>query len=249
MPETYLSVIVPAFNEEKRIGATIFDIDKHLSRQKYSYEIIVASDGSTDKTVDVVKKYKQLIKNLEVIDNLENKGKGMVVRQGMLAGKGKYRVFMDADNSASIKHFDNMEHLFKNEYDIVIGTRDKRDSKEARQEQGQPFFRRIPDWASSILTWILVAPGAWDTQCGFKGFSEKAVNDIFPRLKIPRWGFDVEILCLARRLGYKVGIIPIHWKNDRISHVTLGGYLNTLMELFLIKWNVLKDRYGIKEKK
>lgn len=248
MLDTYLSVIIPALNEEKRIGATIFDVDKYLSRQKYGYEIIVVSDGSTDKTVDVVKKYKQLVKNLEVIDNLENRGKGAAVRQGMLGAKGKYRIFMDADNSASIQHFEKMEHLFENGYHIVVGTRDKRDSKEAKQEPAQSFFRRIPGEASNILTQIIAFQGMRDTQCGFKGFSEKAANDIFPRLRIARWGFDIEVLCLARRLGHKLGIIPVHWKNDRISHVSLGGYISTLIEIFLIRWNLLKDRYNIKEK-
>jgi len=100
--EIYLSIVIPAYNEEKRIGATLLAIDKYMEKQKYAYEILVVSDGSTDKTVDVVQKYKQLVKNLEVIDNLENKGKGAVVRQGMLAARGKYRIFMDADNSTSV---------------------------------------------------------------------------------------------------------------------------------------------------
>jgi len=111
--EIYLSVVIPAYNEEKRIGATLLAVDKYLSLQKYNYEILVVSDGSGDKTVDVVQKYKQLVKNLEVIDNLDNRGKGAVVRQGLLAARGKYRIFTDADNSTSVDHVEKMWPLFK----------------------------------------------------------------------------------------------------------------------------------------
>jgi glycosyltransferase involved in cell wall biosynthesis len=247
--EIYLSVIIPAYNEEKRIGATLLSIDKYLSIQKYSYEILVVSDGSSDKTVDVVDKYKKLVKNLEVIDNLENKGKGAVVRQGMLAARGKYRIFMDADNSTSIDHVEKMWPMFNSGNDIVIGTRDSRDSKEATQSVSQPLTRRIIGDIGNLLIQITAVPGIWDTQCGFKGFSDKAVKDIFSRLKINRWGFDIEILAIAKRLNYKIGIIPVRWENDARSHVTLGGYLNTFRELFIVRWNLIVDKYGIKSKK
>lgn len=171
--EIYLSVIIPAYNEEERIGATLLAVDKYLSTQKYLYEILVVSDGSTDKTVNVVEKYKQLVKNLEVIDNLENKGKGAVVRQGMLASHGKYRLFMDADNSTSIDHVEKMWPLFKKGYHIVIGTRDSKDLKEARQEVRQSFFRRFIGDLGNLLIQVIAVPGIWDTQCGFKGLAEK----------------------------------------------------------------------------
>ncbi len=247
--EIHLSVIIPAYNEEKRIGATLLSVDKYLSIQKYSYEILVVSDGSTDKTADVVGKYKKLVKNLEIIDNLENKGKGYVVRQGMLEAKGKYRVFMDADNSTSLDHVEKMWPLFANAHHVVIGTRDSRDNKDATQAVRQPFSRRLIGDMGNLLIQILAVSGIWDTQCGFKGFSDKAVRDIFPRLTINRWGFDIEILAIAKRLNYKIGIIPVHWKNDARSHVTLGGYLNTFRELFIVRWNLIVDKYGIKAKK
>src|SRR3989338_7244163 len=225
--EIYLSVVIPAYNEEKRIGATLLDVDKHLSGKNYKYEILVISDGSTDKTVDVVKKYKQLIGNLEVVDNLENKGKGAAVRQGMLMARGKYRVFMDADNSTSVEHFDKMEKLFEGGFGVVIGTRDSRDLKEAKQRVKQPFARRFLGDVSNILIQLLAVRGIWDTQCGFKGFTREVVERVFPILRINRWGFDIEILAAAHRMGYKIGMVPVDWKNDPRSHVTLGGYLNT----------------------
>lgn len=247
--EIYLSVIIPAYNEEKRIGATLLSVDKYLSIQKYNYEILVVSDGSTDKTVDTVHKYKQLVKNLEVIDNLENKGKGAVVRQGLMAARGKYRIFMDADNSTSLDHVEKMWPLFEKGYHIVIGTRDSKDIKGAAQAVRQPFQRRLIGNTGNLLIQLLAVQGIWDTQCGFKGFSEKSVSDIFPRLRINRWGFDIEILAIAKRLGYKIGIIPVYWKNDPRSHVKLTGYLNTFRELFIVRWNLWRNKYGIKGEK
>ncbi len=246
--EIYLSVIIPAYNEEKRIGATLLAVDKYLSTQEYSYEIIVVSDGSTDKTVDVVQKYKQLVKNLEIIDNLENKGKGGVVRQGMLAARGKYRIFMDADNSTSIDHIEKMRPFFTEGCDIVIGSRDSKDVVGASQAVPQSFRRRMIGNIGNLLIQLFAVPGIWDTQCGFKAFSAEAVRDIFPRLKINRWGFDIEILAIAKRLGYKVGTIPVHWQNDPRSHVSFMGYLNTFRELFIVRWNLWRNKYGITEK-
>lgn len=246
--DIYLSVVIPAYNEEQRIGATLLAVDKYLSSQKYPYEILVVSDGSADKTVDVVQKYKQLVHNLEVIDNLENKGKGGVVRQGMLAARGKYRVFMDADNSTSLDHVEKILPLFEQEYHVIIGTRDVKDAEGATQAVKQKLFRIIIGNLGNLLIQLLAVPGIWDTQCGFKGFSAKAVQDIFPRLRINRWGFDIEILAIAKRLGYKIGMIPVHWENDPRSHVSFMGYLNTFRELFIVRWNLWRNKYGISTK-
>lgn len=248
MLDTYLSLIIPVFNEEKRIGATLLCVDKHLSNRKYGYEIIVISDGSFDKTVDVVKKYKQLVKNLDVIDNLENNGKGAAVKLGMLAAKGKYRIFMEADNSISIQNFDSMERLFEKGCDMVIGIRDKRDSKDIKHGSSEPLFLGILRGIPNIFIQILGVSGFRDTQCGFKGFTEEAVRHIFSRVKIPRWGFDAEILAVAQRLDLKIGVIPIQWKNNQRSHVSFGGYLGMFREILLIRWNLWRNKYDIKIK-
>jgi dolichyl-phosphate beta-glucosyltransferase len=245
--DVYLSVVIPAYNEEKRIGATLLAVDKYLSVQDFVYEIIVVSDGSTDKTIDVVQKYQQLVKNLEVIDNLENKGKGAVVRQGMLKAQGQYRVFMDADNSTTIDHFEKMIPLFEKDSQVVIGSREARDVKGAIQATSQPILKRILGDVGNLLIQALAVRGIWDTQCGFKGFTAEMVEDVFPRLLINRWGFDIEILAIATRLGYEVNIIPVNWINDARSHVTLGGYINTFRELFKIKWNLVRDVYRIEK--
>ena len=243
MEKVYLSVIIPAYNEEKRISNTLLDIDKYLSEQDYSYEIIVVSDGSKDKTAAIVKKFSDLIKNLRLIDNKNNHGKGWVVRQGMLEAKGQYRLFMDADNATTIDHFKKMIPLFKQGFEVIIGSRDKKDAQGAKQAVPQSFLKRQLGNFGNILIQLFAVSGIWDTQCGFKAFTNKATDDIFKRCLIDRWGFDIETLAIARKLDYKIGIIPVNWVNDPDSKVSLKGYLNTFRELFKIKWNLIIHKY------
>ena len=243
----YLSVIIPAYNEEKRISKTLLAIDQYLAKQSYNYEILVVSDGSKDKTGDVVAGFQKMIRNLKLIDNKENHGKGWVVRQAMLQAKGEFRLFTDADNSTSIDHIEKAWPLLKSGYDIVIGTRDSRDHKDARQAVSQSVFKRTLANMGNILIQLLAVWGIWDTQCGFKVFSAKAAEDIFKRCVIDRWGFDIEALAIGRRLGYKISVIPVNWINDAESKVDLKGYIKTFIELFQIKINLITNKYGIKK--
>lgn len=238
-----LSVIIPAYNEEKRLPKTLREIDKYLSLQSYDSEIIIVNDGSKDRTAEVVREMMPEIKNLRLIDNKENHGKGYVVRQGMLEAKGDYRLFTDADNSTSIDHVEKMWLLLEKNYDVVIGTRDSRDDKEAKQAVPQPAWKRFLGDIGNIGIQVLVVWGIWDTQCGFKAFSKKAAEDIFKRCKINRWAFDVEALALARKLGYKIGIVPIYWINSPESKVKLKGYIRFFKELLRIKWNLITKKY------
>lgn len=151
-----LSVVIPAYNEERRLPKTLEEIDKYLSRQNYNYEIIVVSDGSKDRTPDVVRGIMPRIKNLRLIDNKENHGKGYVVRQGLLEAKGDFRLFTDADNSTSIDHIERMWPWFEKGYDIIIGSRDV---KGAILDPPQPFQRRLTGIAFRILTDIFT--GLW----------------------------------------------------------------------------------------
>jgi len=242
----FLSVIIPAYNESKRITNTLLDIDLYLSKQDYEYEIIVVNDGSKDNTAQVVNKLTNLVKNLKIIDNQENHGKGWVVRQGMLESSGQIRLFMDADNATTIDHFDKMVLLLGQGYEIVIGSRDSKDVAGARQAVAQSFLKRQLGNFGNLLIQTLAVPGIWDTQCGFKAFRGKTAQDIFSRSLIDRWGFDIEALALARKLSYKIGIIPINWVNDPDSRVSWKGYLNTFRELFKIKWNLIIGKYDKK---
>lgn len=244
MEKIHLSVVIPAYNEEKQITATLLDIDRYLAKQKYSYEIIVMSDGSKDNTVEVVMKTSQLMKNLRLIDNKENHGKGWVVKQGMLEARGEYRLFMDADNSTTIDHLDGFWPHIKGDYDIVIGSIE---IKGAKIKETAAWYRRLLGRLAKYV--IRIVAGLWeihDSQRGFKLFTDKAVEKIFPKQTLNRWGFDFEILALAKKIGFKIKELPVDWNNPP-GAVTLMSYFKTFWELLKIKYNFITDKYGIKK--
>lgn len=248
MKKPYLSVIIPAYNEAKRLPLTLADIDNYLTKKaKFSYEIVVVNDGSTDETADIIKRFIPLVKNLRLINNEENKGKGGVVRQGMLEAKGEIRLFTDADNSTSIDQFEEMIPFFdppagRKKFSVVIGSRS---IKGARLEPAQPIYRQIPGKLGNLIIQALVLPRIWDTQCGFKAFRKEAAEKIFSLSRISGWGFDVEALALAKQLGYEIKEIPVRWVNNEFSHVKPTTYLKVLWETLKIKYWIIKDEYGI----
>lgn len=243
--EMILSVIIPAYKEEKRIGNTLLSLDKYLSPLGFNYEIIVVIDGSPDNTFAVVEKYQKMIKNLYVINNPENHGKGYVVRQGLLAGKGVYRLFMDADNSVTINQIESFSPHFENkEVGVVIGSRDIKGSDIKKHQS------KIKELAGDMGNMLIqIVAGLWgipDTQCGFKILTGEAAEFICPLMKIDRFGFDFEMLVLAKKLGYKIEQTPVVWINDEASTVTFGSYLNVFKELFQVRWNLWAGKYDIK---
>ncbi|OGG42921.1 hypothetical protein A3G50_01385 [Candidatus Jorgensenbacteria bacterium RIFCSPLOWO2_12_FULL_42_11] len=227
----FLSVIIPTYNEAKRLPLTLIDVDKHLSAVGYDYEIIVVDDGSKDATIDIAKRLSHLIKNLRIIENEKNHGKGWVVRQGMLEAKGQWRLFMDADNATSADQFQKMMPYLA-DYQIIIGSRDV---KGAKLVPPQPFYKRFLGNAGNIIIQILLLPGLWDTQCGFKCFSEEAAEKIFRLMKTNRWAFDVEALVLGKKFGYKIKEIPVVWVNDIHSKVKFSSYFQFLWEILKIR--------------
>lgn len=238
----FLSVVIPAYNEAKRLPLTLIDVDRHLRKADYSYEIIVVNDGSKDSTAEIVSRFSNLMKGLKLIDNKENHGKGFVVRQGMLEAKGTLRLFMDADNSTSVDQFDKMLPYFKEGYDVVIGSRD---IKGAELVPPQPFYKRMLGNIGNLIIQALLLPGIWDTQCGFKCFSEEAAVKIFSIAKISRWGFDVEALALAKRMNYRIKEIPVRWVNDPYSHVKFYSYLSALWDVLKVRWLLSTGRYQL----
>lgn len=244
----YLSVIIPAYNEAKRLPLTLIDVDRHLRDADYPYEIIVVNNGSTDATPEVVERFSHLIKNLKLI-NCNVAGKGAAVKRGMLGAKGSIRLFTDADNSTSIDQFSKMIPYFsakgREGYNVVFGSRD---IKGAKMVPPQSWFKRQAGNFGNLIIQLLLLPGIWDTQCGFKAFTEEAAKKIFPLIKIERWGFDVEVLALAKALGYKIKEIPVIWVNDPFSRVKATTYIQVLLEVFKIKWWIIIDKYNLKLK-
>lgn len=237
----HLSVIIPAYNEEKVIAKTLAEADKYLRGQKYEYEIIVISDGAKDRTAEIVEGLLGQIPNLKLIDNKENHGKGFVVRQAMLAAQGQYRLFTDADNSTTIEQAEKLFPYFSQGYDIVIGSRDARGAVIANP---QPWYRRIMGEVFNLMVQIITGLwGIWDSQCGFKMLTSKATQDIFPKCQIDRWAFDPEILLIGKKMGYKIKEVPIVWANNPDSKVKLRSTIKMGLDLIKIRINSIIGKY------
>lgn len=239
--DIYLSVIVPAFNEEDRIVKTLREIEEYLDKKPYQHELIVVNDGSTDRTVEVISALSPEYPAIRLLDNSRNMGKGWVVRQGMLNAKGKIRLFMDADNSTTIDQFDNMVPFFEEGYNVVIGSRAVNGAVIAtHQSRFRESLGQLFNFIASIISGISIK----DTQAGFKAFTSQAAGKIFPLQTIYGWSFDLELLVISKQLGYEIKEIPILWNNDFRSHVKIKHAFNTIFELFKIRYNLWSGRYS-----
>lgn len=250
----FLSVVIPAYNEEQRLPATLTDVVRYLGQQQVSSELLVVDDGSKDTTAEIVRsaierwrpsaspdRHLVRFELLEYPDR-KNRGKGYAVRTGMLAARGRHRVFLDADNSTTVDHVERfLRFVHEEKFDVVIGSRDVEGADVALH---QPWYREVAGTLGNVLIRLLAVPGIADTQAGFKLFTATVVEDIFPRLTINRWGFDIEILAVARHRGYRIKEAPITWINDERSLVRVGTYLQVLSELVRVRWNLWTGVYG-----
>ena len=226
-----LSIIIPAHNEEVRLPATLRKINAYLQNQDYLYEILVIDDGSTDKTGKIVKGLIGEVKNLKLIGYQKNKGKGYAVRIGMLRAEGNYRLFVDADNSTSIEQIEKFWPELEGEADIVIASRD---IKGAILNPSQNWWRKfvlggVYKKARKIM---LNLQDIEDTQCGFK---KEAAEKIFPCCQINGFAFDVEVLVLARKMGFSIKEVPVYWRNSSLSKVTIKSMIKIALDLVKIK--------------
>ena len=237
----FLSVIIPAYNEAKRLPLTLIDVDRILSAADYSSEVIIVDDGSTDNTRRIVHEFSRVMSNLRLIENEGRHGKGWVVRQGMLTAKGNWRLFMDADNSTSLSHFSPMIPFLKDGYGVFICSRRLKGSS---MKPPQSFLKRTLGRVGNLIIQAMVLKGLWDTQCGFKCFSEEATERIFRRSRTDGLGFDVEALVVARMLGYNIKEIPVQWINNPHSKVRAVDYFKTLFEVSRIYWRRRRGAYG-----
>ena len=229
-----ISVIIPAFNEEAVIGNTVKEIKDFLSANFYSFEIIIVDDASSDRTLEIVNQ----LKNIRVLRNLTNHGKGYTVAKGVQVARGEMILFMDADNSTPIKELKAVLPYIE-DYHLVIGSRALSDSVILKR---QSFIKVWLGRSGNFLIQLFILPGIKDTQCGFKLF-RKEIKSLFDKLTIDDWGFDFELLFLARRHNFQIKEVPITWTNNEQSKVTLFGYIKTLVQVFKVRANHLFKKY------
>ncbi len=239
-----LSVVIPAYNEEKRISETLYSINTYLNKQDYDYEIIVVVNGSTDRTYDIVKELESGNISKATAINLKQGGKGNAVKRGILdKADGDVIMFMDADNATPISEIEKLLPFLKDGYDVAIGSRYLNpETVKVRQ----PLYRVILSRGANLLIQVLAVPGIKDTQLGFKAFNKKAAKEIFPLVTISRWGFDMEVLTIALKRGFKIKEVALSWTEHGGGHVPLKAYIESLIDLFKIKWKSLKGDYSQK---
>jgi len=243
------SVVIPTYNEsskEEDMKNHLTSIKNYFEKKGLSYEIVVALDGPTDETANLVRKHSRNNKNVRILNRKVNHGKGYTLREGLLAAKGKRRMFTDMDGATEIKMLDRLIPKMDEGADYVIGSRDLVDSE---VKEHQPFWKEWLGDAGNLL--IQFVGGLWgikDTQCGFKIFNEKFIKDVMPRTTINRWGIDFEILIIGKKLGYKIAQVPVEWNDRGESLVGISGYISTFKDLFNVKLNLIKGVYKLDRK-
>lgn len=237
----YLSVVIPAYNEAKRIGPTLRSVGTWLAGQPFDSEVIVVNNRSTDGTEEVVRGWMHQFPSIRLLQE-HLPGKGHAVRTGMLAAHGTIRLFMDADNATTIDHFDRARPYLDQGCDVVIGSLTAPGSVIVHGGEEPPWRVLLGKlgnkWIQVFAVW-----GIGDTQRGFKVFTERATTAIFPRLTIFGWGFDVEVLAIARVKKFRIREIPVRWKNDPDSRVNIWAYPQVLLQTLSVFWNKISGRY------
>lgn len=214
----HLSVVIPAYNEQDRIESTLERVAEYLNAQGYSYEVLVVSDGSSDKTETIAAHFASRHPQFQLLSYRPNRGKGHAVRYGMMRAQGEYLLFSDADLAAPIEELEKLFPFVESEYEIAIGSRPL---KESNLVVRQPFYREWLGRAFNKAVQLLAVKGIHDTQCGFKLFKRDAAHQIFGLCQLNGFSFDFEVLYLARRLGYKIAEVPIKWMHQPGSKVRL----------------------------
>ena len=240
MPPQY-SIVIPAYNEGARLGASLKKVLTYVHTQGWDAEVVVVNDGSRDNTADIIEDFAAKDPIVRLIQNPGNHGKGYSVRNGMLHALGEILIFSDADLSSPIEECPKLISALNNGADIAIGSRWLRTET---QIQRQPLHRQIFGRIFNLLLRLTLGLHFKDTQCGFKAFKKSAVEAIFPLQKIERWGFDPEILFLARKLGFTVKEVPVLWGHSggtRINPLVDGFRMFT--EMLRVRWYSLTGKY------
>jgi glycosyltransferase involved in cell wall biosynthesis len=236
------SLIIPAYNESARLGSTLERVLAYVHAQGWNAEVIVVNDGSRDNTAEIIKSFAAKNPILRLVENPGNRGKGYSVRNGMLNAHGEVLLFSDADLSSPIEEAPKLLAALDQGADIAIGSRWLRSET---QTQRQPLHRQLFGRIFNLLLRLTLGLKFKDTQCGFKAFKQPAARAIFPLQKIERWGFDPEILFLARKFSFKVKEIPVVWGHSggtRINPLVDGARM--FQEMLRVRWYDLTGKYN-----
>ena len=240
MNESFLSVVIPTFNEQNRIVQTLDQLLFYFSSKDYSWEIVVSDDGSTDLTVKLIEEWAQKYSNIHIV-LLPHKGKGWAVKNGMLQSSGKYRLMFDADMAMHPNEIDKFLDRIQNDCDVVIGSRNLKGSF----KKNEPFLRKVMGRVFNLFVQIFAVYGYFDTQCGYKCFTSKSAEQLFGMQKIWGWGFDVEILMLCKKYQLNVKEIPINWDHQLDSKVKVfNSTISIIKEVLLTRFRILSNKYN-----
>jgi len=240
--DPHYSIIIPAYNESARLGATLERVLAYVRGQPWNAEVIVVNDGSRDNTADIVRTFAEKDPTLRLVENPGNHGKGYSVRNGVLNSRGRLILFSDADLSSPIEEAPKLFKALEEGADIAIGSRWLRAEL---QTQRQPLHRQLFGRIFNLLLRLTLGLQFKDTQCGFKAFKQAAAKAIFPQQKIERWGFDPEILFLARKFGLRTVEIPVRWGHSgdtRINPLVDGAKM--FQEMLRVRWYDLTGKYN-----
>jgi dolichyl-phosphate beta-glucosyltransferase len=237
----YLSLVIPAFNEDRRIGQSLERILSFFRAQSYPFEIIVVDDGSSDRTVEVVRGIAASDPRLRVEPQSQNRGKGEAIRKGMLLAGGKYLFFSDADLSVPIEAVPDFLSRLEAGYDVAVGSRRVAGSV---IEVHQPFYRELMGKVFTRLSNLILGLQLKDFTCGFKAFRRDAARELFSRQRLASWGFDSEVLYLAKLKRYRIAEVPVVWRNDEATKVRLSrAVVGSLIDLWNIRLNHALGKY------
>jgi len=244
----FLSIIIPAYNEEENFHkGSLRKVSSYLKKASFSFELIIIDDGSQDKTVQLIKGFIKDRKNWQLIEN-PHQGKAETIKTGVYQAKGRYILFTDFDQATPLAEVEKLLPFLKRGFDIVVGSREVKGAK--REEE--PFYRHLMGKVFNLIVQLIALPGVHDTQCGFKLFKAKIIKDLFSRLKIEHketkraftGAFDVEILFLAQKKGYKIAEVPVSWKHFQTTRINpIKDSLRMFVDVLRVRFYDLLGRY------
>ena len=236
------SIVIPAYNEAERIGATLDKVLAHIAQEHWRAEVVVVNDGSTDQTAAIVRDYSRRNPAVRLVENPGNRGKGYSVRNGMMNALGDVLLLSDADLSSPIAEAKKLFAALDAGADIAIGSRWLRAET---QTQRQSLMRQLFGRVFNLLLRVILGLRFKDTQCGFKAFRRPAAQKIFPLQRIERWGFDPEGLYLARKFHLRVDEVAVEWANDDRSKIRpVRDGFRMFTEVLRVRWYDLTGKYA-----